>query len=207
MCFSKNVSLFTFISGVIGGILCYSTGVTDYKIIGLFFIFISLMQGIEYLLWINQECNDYNKFLTKCAMILNHLQPIILFILLYIYSSKFDNKLFLVILVYLIIIIPYSLQLNESSCTLKNKSNHLNWEWNYMDYYYIVYTYFVICLMIFGFFFENKVYGNLFILFTLLSYSASFFIYDKTKVVGSMWCFFSVFAPLLFYIFIKTKVV
>ena len=66
----------------------FSTGINDYKVIGLIFIFFSLMQGIEYLLWSHQECDEYNKMISTLGMVLNHLQPIVLFILLYIYITK-----------------------------------------------------------------------------------------------------------------------
>ena len=88
MCFSKDVSLATFLTGFIGGLLCFSTGVVDLKIIGLFFMFVSLMQGIEYLLWIHQTCDDYNKNISYLAMVLNHLQPVVLCILLILYNRK-----------------------------------------------------------------------------------------------------------------------
>ena len=68
MCFSKEVSLATFIIGVLGGFLCYSVNSPDYKIIGLFFGFVSLMQGIEYLLWCHQTCDTYNKILTNAGI-------------------------------------------------------------------------------------------------------------------------------------------
>lgn len=198
MCFSKEVSLATFLTGFIGGLLCFSTGVTDLKIIGLFFMFVSLMQGIEYLLWIHQTCDDYNKNISYLAMILNHLQPVVLFILLCIYNKPY-KKLFFIILIYLIFIIPYSLKF-KNTCTMKDKNHHLNWEWNSMKYNKLVYAVFLFCLVSLGFFFPNKTYGKSFSLFTLLSYIISYCIYTKTNVVGSMWCFFTAFGP-LFYLF------
>ena len=41
MCFSKEVSLVTFILGLFTSYLCYSVNTPQYKIIGLFFAFIS----------------------------------------------------------------------------------------------------------------------------------------------------------------------
>ena len=133
MCFSKEVSLATFLTGIFGGILCISTGVPDYQIIGLFFIFISLMQGIEYLLWSHQKCDNYNIFLTYLGLILNHLQPVILFILLYMYSkdkfNKYKKIIVSILVIYIITIVLYSLQF-KSQCTLKDQENHLYWKYH-----------------------------------------------------------------------------
>lgn len=211
MCFSKNISLFTFLTGIIGGLLCYQIGTPDYKIIGLFFMFVSLMQGIEYLLWNHQICDNYNKLISSLGMILNHLQPIILCLLLFIYSkSKFNEnkKLILTLItIYIVFIIPYSLKF-KNQCTMKNDNNNLNWEWNHMVNGQIVYSLFLLCLVVFGYFLPNL--GKSFSLFALLSYGISYFIYSQQHIVGQIWCMFSAFGPLLyflFYTFLKTKVV
>ena len=204
MCFSKNISLFTFLTGIIGGLLCYSTGIPEYKIIGLLYAFVSLMQGIEYLLWIHQTCDDYNRLLSTIGMILNHLQPVILCILLFYFKEKFNKKILLLLIIYLIVIIPYSLKF-KNECTMK-ENTHLNWEWNHMDNAEITYAVFLITLIIFGLFIPNI--GKSFSLITLISYFFSYFIYKGT--VGSMWCFFSAFIPIIYYIYFtltKIKVV
>jgi hypothetical protein len=200
MCFSKEVSLATFIIGILGGILCYSVNLPDYKIIGLFFAFVSLMQGIEYLLWSHQKCDDYNKFLTNAGMILNHLQPIVLFLLLLIYNrNKIDSKITLLILVYTICITLYSLQL-KNECTLKNNNGNLIWEWNKQKYSGVIYLLFLTCFIVSGLYFPNIKYGIAFSIYSLLSYILSSYIYFGTHVIGSMWCFFAVFSTYIFYI-------
>jgi hypothetical protein len=211
MCFSKNVSLATFLTGIIGGLLCFSTGIPDYKIIGLFFMFVSLMQGIEYLIWSHQVCDDYNKNISYLGMILNHLQPVILFILLVVFSKEKFNKhkesLILLIVIYISVIVKYSLQF-EKECILKDtKTNHLHYQWNSMEYNTIAYTLFLLCFIVFGLFFPNKQIGISFSILSIISYIISSFIYTNTPVVGSMWCFFASFAPMFFYILRKTKVV
>ena len=207
MCFSKNVSLFTFLTGIIGGLLCYQINTPDYKIIGLFFMFVSLMQGIEYLLWSHQTCDKYNKLISNLGMILNHLQPVILCILLFIYSKEKFNKnkklILTLITVYIVFIIPYSLKF-KNQCTMKDTNNHLDWKWNHMDNGIIVYFLFLLCLVVFGY-----ILGKSFSLFALLSYSISYFIYSQEHITGSIWCMFSAFGPLLYFLFYtltKTKV-
>jgi len=207
MCFSKEVSLFTFLTGVIGGLLCYSTGIADYKIIGLFFAFISLMQGIEYFLWKHQICDDYNKFLSTLGMILNHLQPVVLYILLYIFNEKIreNNALKILLLIYILVIIPYSLQF-KFECTLK-QNEHLYWKWNGKKYNFETYTIFLFCLVVFGFFFPNLKVGISFSIIAFVGYILSYFIYGNSGTVGSMWCFISAFAPIIYYLLMKMNVV
>ena len=200
MCFSKEVSLVTFILGLFTSYLCYSVNTPEYKIIGLFFAFVILMQGIDYLLWEHQQCDDLNKNISTTGMLLNHLQPIILFILKNVYLKTSKVEVF-VLIVYLMFIIPYSLQfIKDKKCTEKSKNNHLLWKWNGLDYAEIVYIIFLITLVILSSF--NKSFS----LIIFLSFFLSYFIYHNETVVGNMWCFFAVFAPLFFYILAKTKV-
>jgi len=205
MCFSKEVSLATFLIGTIGGILCVSNDDPNYKIIGYFFIFVSLMQGIEYLLWNNLTCDSTNKILSYTGMILNHLQPVVLVLLLYIYSRESFNKHRKIILsligIYLAIIVPYSLQF-KNECTVSDQGN-LNWKWNYLDNQFLTYSIFISIIVALGFFFPNKKYGIIFSLYAFISYFSSTIIYWSKPVIGSMWCFLSAFAPFIFYLIFK----
>ena len=80
---------------------------------------------------------------------------------------------------------------------MKNDS-HLKWEWNFMKYKEVVYSIFLLCLILSGLAFKK--YGLQFSLVSFFSFLLSNLIYDKTNVVGSMWCFFSAFGPWLFYL-------
>jgi hypothetical protein len=137
-------------------------------------------------------------------MLINHLQPIVLLILLKIYSrEKFEkNKtvLFLLITTYLLFIIPYSYKF-KTTCTLKNEHNHLYWKWNDLENNELIYFIFLLCILSFGFIFPNKKIGIAFSIFSLLSYLISHVIYANQAIVGSMWCFFAAFGPIIFYIF------
>ena len=46
------------------------------------------MQLFNYIFWKNQKYNNINKITTKIAILFNHLQPIILILLQYIYKFK-----------------------------------------------------------------------------------------------------------------------
>jgi hypothetical protein len=58
MCWSKEVSISTYVIGIIGCVILYNKG---YKIEALFYGWVIQMQLIEYFLWAFQPCNDENK--------------------------------------------------------------------------------------------------------------------------------------------------
>ena len=73
MCFSKNASIVSFTIGIVGSILCITLGTATDKIVGYFLGYVSLMQGIEYLLWSHQICDNYNRVVSIIGMLLNNL--------------------------------------------------------------------------------------------------------------------------------------
>ena len=97
------------------------------------------MQGIEYLLWTHQKCDNYNRFVSILGMILNHLQPFVLGLII-LFCNKHLIHTKLIMFLYLLLIIPYSIQFlfnKKSQCTIKNTENHLSWKWNLMNYNFL----------------------------------------------------------------------
>jgi len=206
MCFSAKISLITFIVGIIGSLLCISLGKPVDKIVGYSFIFVSLMQGIEYLLWNHQKCDNYNRFLSILGMVLNNLQPIVLGLLILYFNKNVSTKIiYIIMFLYSCVIIPYSIQfLNNKKlqCTIKtSKNNHLIWNWNNMFFAYKIYLIFLLtlCLLIY-FGFPNS-YKFIAILVALISFGTSQFFYYKEGVMGSLWCFYILFITYIYYIY------
>jgi len=207
MCYSEKVSLYTFITGIIGSALCFSVGTVEYKIVGMFFAFVILMQLIEYLLWKHQICDSYNTNLSRTAMILNHLQPIILFLAILLFN-KVDKKMISLLIIYTISISIYSFGfLKKGKCTVKNdNSSHLKWEWNNLKYNKLIYCLFLICFVLFGLWgFPTKKSALLFSSLCFFSFVLSKLIYGNQEAVGAMWCFFAAFTPILYLILYVLK--
>lgn len=210
MCFSADVSLGTFISGVIFSILCYRLGTPESKIIGLFFGFVIFMQLIEFLLWKHQKCDDYNKKLTLAGMILNHLQPIVLFLVIILFNKNIHNKNFnimlILTLIYTLSIFAYSLQF-KNECTYKSNPNnsHLIWKWNSMKYSTIMYILFLISMLVITYL-GMPSHKVIFTLVVFITFLISKIIYSKDHVTGALWCFFAAFAPMVYYLSQKIKV-
>ena len=203
MCFSSEISLATFIAGIVGSILCISLGKPVDKIVGYFFMFVSLMQGIEYLLWNHQIRDDYNRFLSILGMIFNHLQPIVLGLLILYFYKNVSSKIYIILFLYLCTIIPYSIQfLNNKNLqyTIKNKHHHLQWNWNVMVYSFITYLIFLLTLCLLFYIGFPDEYKYIAIVTALLSYGSSYFFYYNEGVMGSLWCFYILFITYFYYL-------
>jgi hypothetical protein len=213
MCFSSNASIISFLFGIIGSILVFTLGSVSNKIIGGFIGFVSLMQFIEYLLWNHQICDNYNKFLSITGMLLNHLQPIVLGLLVLYFNKNNKNKwiIYLILSIYTIIIVPYSLQFIQSgdfNCTLKDdkQNSHLIWNWNGMnmsDFVYIIFTLSLALISIFGF--PNLKYGILMAIITVVTFTSSIVLYPA-KAIGALWCFYTIFIIFIYYLLRVTNI-
>jgi hypothetical protein len=124
MCFSERASIESFFFGIIGSLLLISLGGVNNKIFGYYFIYVSFMQFIDFLLWRHQICDDYNRMISFLGMLLNHSQPIVLGILILLFNPIHKNIIYTLMLVYLCAVIPYSLPFvtdKKLQCTLKGK--------------------------------------------------------------------------------------
>ncbi len=209
MCFSAKASIYALVIGLSGSTLCISGGKTKDKIVGSFLAFVSLMQGIEYLLWKHQICDDYNRLISIIGMILNHLQPFILGLIVLFYTPKNKNyKAILALMVlYLCVIIPYSYQffrMKGSMCTIKGnldkeKHEHLVWQWNNLPYSklaYLVFLFVMCSIFILGI--PDKSSGIRFASVAALTYTSSLIFYPR-EVAGALWCYYTAYIPLLYY--------
>lgn len=212
MCYSANASIVSFCFGIIGSLLCVSLGTVTDKTIGFFMFFVSFMQGIEYLLWTHQVCDNYNKFVSILGMTLNHLQPIVLGLFVILFNPKLSQLqlrwIYSFMAIYLLVIIPYSIQFLQDSnllCTIKNKeTTHLQWNWNSVNYSNFVYTFFTLtfcALFLLGL--PKLKYGIYASLVSVITISTSKYFYPQ-KHAGAIWCFYVVFLPAIYYLLRKT---
>jgi len=132
MCFSEQMSIIAFSVGMIGSILVYSLGKIYDKIVGLWIGFVSCMQLVDFFLWRNQTCNRINYITSIVGIILNHLQPIMLGIIILCVNTELsyqDIKTILwILLIYICTMVPYTWQcIVKTQCTLKDNNNHMDW--------------------------------------------------------------------------------
>lgn len=206
MCFNAEVSMATYLFGMMG---CFILFQKKHYIEAITFMCVLQMQLIEFFFWMLQnptQCS-LNKFVAYAGIIINHLEPVVLYIaILYFARHRLPRWLHLIFFIYLITAIYYVRNsLKKQSCVIATptSSPHLFWDWNEGEYYHLFYFLFILTVFLL-FFYGLKAPYNQFVAWnTLLFFLISYVIYRNKMIVGSMWCFFSAFIPwiLLFYIY------
>jgi hypothetical protein len=200
MCFSKEASIIAFVTGIVGSALCISLGTIFDKIIGYFVLFVSSMQGIEYLLWRHPYCDEYNKQISTIGMILNHLQPIVFGMIILFFTTRPTAWIWFVLFIYLCVIVPYSIQwLTSNKCTVK-REHHLFWKWNRMEGSAFIYVVFLLAMCLLGLLgFPTRIQGVYFAIIACITYISSSVFYTH-QFVGPIWCYYTTFLPVIYYI-------
>jgi len=214
MCFNEKVSLATWITGMSGSLMLYKLNKIPEAI---FYGTAIQMQLVEYFLWRNQPncsdstcqlpakhlCNDANKSITKAGTIINHIEPIMLFGGILLFSNKqLPLAVIIFMIIYIIFTIVYTYNIFEDSknneskgCSIVTEESepNLHWQWNYGEYNILYYIIFLISLIILSLFGLEDGEFNTFVIIS--SYMASLLIYQDTKSIGAMWCFIGAFVP------------
>lgn len=201
MCFNYKSSLLTFILGSIFSIILINYGNPKYKlentVFGIFFIFISAIQFMDFLFWIDLKNQiGLNKIMSVIGPLLNVGQPTILFIIKNLFFKPDFNYfnlfiLFLNIIYFCILIKNYIAYIIHDKLITTTKYEHLNWPWlNYFNPHYY--------LFLFGinmFYLTNFKYSLFVFLITyfFLFLSVNYF----NKSIEEIWCFFGAFIPIV----------
>ena len=206
MCFNYKVSLFTFTLGTIFSILLINYGNKKYalenKVAGIFLIFISAIQFMDFLFWIDLKNKlGINKITTILGPILNVCQPTILYLIKCYYlkpdvtsMQNFNLPIAILNLLYFIFFIKnYSKFLTSEKLVTGTENGHLKWPWiKYSDS-----TFYLILFALNMFYLFSFKYALLFFVITyfFLFVSVKYFYYNA----GELWCFFGSFIPLIMF--------
>jgi len=196
MCYSAEVSIGTFAAVGVASLYIWIRNKGIDRGIALVLFIVSLMQLFEYILWINPECNDTNKWISAIIPVYLSLQPAMLASAVWLTNSGTGAYYPLIIFCSLIGIIPfilYTVRTRKSPCIFKGECGHLDWNIfdnvlkttlepqqyiSYILYYgamvYVIYT------------LKNKMFANIFLLFGGLSLLITNMTYSD--VWGSVWC-------------------
>lgn len=203
MCYSKELSLASLIFGIFASMTLIYFGNKESsatnKTIGFFYLFVSLMQLVEYFLWIDIDCkNGYNKLGATVGPILNHLQPVVMLAIAseYLVPEKLmgDSLLIPLNIAYLFYVYnQYTKYLSnkENLCVKTNKCDHLDWTWK-KDFNYIFY--FIISFVNVANFYNNT---NFMVSFGLSYLLLLVSIFKFQKNVGEFWCLMVTGVPLV----------
>lgn len=194
MCYSKDLSIASLSFGIIASLsLIYFGNVQSSltnKAIGYFFLFVSLMQLVEYFLWIDIECtNGFNKLGSLLGPIFNHLQPIVLLVLANIYLQPENIISSEIVLPANILYLLYSgyqyykyISNTSNLCVKTNECDHLDWTWK-KDFNYTFY--FAISFINIANFYTNT---NLMVSFGISYLLLILSIFNFNKNIGEFWC-------------------
>jgi hypothetical protein len=227
MCFNERISLLTYLIGISGSINLYKINLIPES---LFFGWVSHMQLIDFILWRNQPCNitesnkvckkeelklcnKTNQNTTTAGMIINHLEPVIMFTSILIFSKqKLPIWVMILTFFFFICLFIYTKDILDKKDTIEKKctyvteqSNpHLFWQWNYNEPYNIpIYLYFVLIFVLLTYYgFSNKNFSSIIV---FISYIISGIIYKNKKSIGSLWCVFGAILPWILYTYDKIK--
>jgi hypothetical protein len=203
MCYSKETSMMSFLFGITTSFLLIhygnkSSNLTN-KTIGYFYMFISFMQFIEYLIWSDMDCvNGNNEFASTFGPLLTNLQPVILLLIASMYlesSNILPNEIVIVSnIIYLGYVgykYYYYIQDESNLCIKENTQKHLDWTWK-KDFNY---NYYHLMILINIINFSSNINLDSSICFTYILLFAS--AYNFKENIGEYWCLLSTSVPLL----------
>ena len=217
MCWNKEVSLNTFIFGIVSLLfIYYNNTYTQYKIkefinVWIYLLFLSFicMQILEYNVWNNINNINNIKKLSIVSLILILLQPF--FSVMSIKNNKIRNTLLTSYLIFFVSIILIYYFTNQNMSISVANNGHLKWNWlpNKENTIFIFLWSFYFLFLLYPLYIEKN--------YILLGFfSATLFIslitYLKYGTYESMWCWLSNFImfiflfQILFYLPYKEKV-
>lgn len=203
MCYSEELSLTSLSFGIFASLMLINFGNSKSentnKAIGYFFLFVTLMQLVEYFLWIDIDCvNGFNKLGSLIGPIFNHLQPLVLLLLAtyFLNSSNLISPSIIIPanIIYLIYSgYQYVKYVSNSSnlCVGTNECDHLDWTWK-RDFNYLFY--FAISFLNIANFYTNV---NLMVSFGISYLLLIVSIFGFNKNVGEFWCLMVTGVPLI----------
>ena len=173
------------------------------KAVALFFLFVGFMQFWDILFWSYDATTKVNMYATKMAMIWNHLEPVVLALLIYLFMGKLTMPSMIALAVYVVAIVAYSAngwsELRGTDAS-KDTCGSLYWQWNNMKGNTFVYGLLLICLLMLV---QQQFTGWVKWLSMVIITSTFFFSLYKYSInasVGRFWCYFAAFCPIFFLI-------
>lgn len=200
MCWSKNVSIATFVIGFsicVGvGVYALKKGMKSLAVLSFGWIYVLLMQLAEFYVW-SKGCNEKGMCGTpevnRSTFVLNMLQPVVIYVL---FMSLGITSVTTKVLASGVIVgyMAYVLWHTKSRSTISNDGGHLNYGWwgeyPYGGLIYWVCLISIILLLIrpMSLSITTGVYVSITLLLSMVLHSYG---------VASMWCWYAAFAPLV----------
>jgi hypothetical protein len=202
MCYNKEISITTYIIGTIFSILLLKNKKIGLNIAGGFFLLTIQMQMIDFLLWNNNKCNQYNINISTFGSIITYIQPIFLYILIISYNKELNKtkKNILTLLVGIFLIGLYKFVQNkyplECSLVTEKSKPYINWSWVENNRSFnLLYLITLGLLLYIGLPSPYNIY--LFVL-CIGSYIGTLYIMHG-RAFGTIWCWLAALGPIILY--------
>lgn len=204
MCFTAELSKRAMIFGILSGVALIVYGKPEYSdvnnTLGAFFIFISLVQYIEYLIWTDLECkNGNNELAGTVGPLIIYLQPVVLCVLALALLKRNNlehlwNDYFIITInafYFFYIMYKYNKYLKSETICSGVLDNHIKWVWD-DDASNMMYS---VIMLLNILYFMNNVNGYIAFGLTYLFLFISYIGFNKH--VGEIWCYLSTSIPII----------
>jgi hypothetical protein len=183
---------------------------------------VGIMQLFDIIFWNNLNIKDpeqanINYVTTKIALFANHLQPIVLAYLIYIFTGSLGQLSKIILPIYTVIIILYTFNTYNkikytevTSVSIRDTNDllfpneeddiikpSLKWEWNMQAYNTPVYLTFLLTLVVLSYENFNYPFNIILTFINVFTFVLSAYYY-KGQSLGRFWCKFAAWVPLLF---------
>lgn len=205
MCYDVRMSIIALTINIISVIflLHFSKEKSQLMIMSYFLLYVGFMQFWDVVFWLNDANTVVNKYSTKAAMIWNHFEPIILFLLIWVINGKVKSPSIIFIGLYMIVSVIYSgsifFKLSGTKKT-ERSGDSLDWQWNYFEFYEVFYMLFLVTLTVLFYFEFDGWIRNVSIFLTITSFLFSVYKYRIKVSVGRFWCYIAAFFPIIYLI-------
>lgn len=201
MCYSAESSIISFLIG--GGISIYLLGSKNNtnKHIGLFFLCVSMIQFLEFMMWIDQDCGLLNNIASRSVIFVLGSQIYSIFLGAYLYKTTIiPEKILKILLIPITIIFLYFglknyFDTKNNWCTKPNEDKSLQWANVNQENMYFTYVYYAVFLLA-PFLIKELWKGLLIFILGIISFNLTR--YKNGNTSNSRWCYYSAFVPLLF---------
>jgi len=178
MCYNADISIKTFLFGLISAIIIY---LIDSKYLPYILMIMSFtsMQLLEYFAWTYINNEKIIKFLSYIGFLLIYTQ--VIFLNYFLLPKKYKTISAIIITIGAIILYLF----NDIKFTMTKSANgHLRWHWIEVPLIWVILT---LCLYLIPIY-DYNIYLFFFVYILLI---ISIYNFYKDKTFGSIWCYFS----------------
>ena len=204
MCINDRVSISAFLFCSLICLFLYKRNKQNDRWIAIMFGYLGTMQFLEYLMWIDQECNGLNQFATDLGFVHNILQPLISLLVAYFFINKIPIWQYLITMLYLIYSLPKIwLSKKPEQCSKPCSKDEIGLSWEYTNTMNSVIVWLIFLLALGSPFLLMKKNGFMYFSLLIITYIISYFISVnrcKNSVVpstGSWWCLMATIIPFM----------